>query len=92
VTDPVTKYQKLVLVPTEQGTVRHGLWRYYDSETGQLIKEERYQVDELISSKSFHPQAQSDSTFTPLMPAHLPINKNNKKARPPKHFREEIGY
>lgn len=92
VTDPVTNYQKLVVVPTEQGTVRHGLWRYYDSGTGQLIKEERYQVDELISSKSFRPQMPSDSAYAPVRPAHLPIDKYNKRARPPRHFRERIGY
>lgn len=92
VTDPVTTYQKLVVVPSEQGTVRHGLWRYYDFESGQLIKEERYQIDELISSKDFRDQLRTDSISGPIYPQHLPINKKDRAAKIPKRFQREIGY
>lgn len=53
VMDPVTHYEKLTPIPTDRGTLKHGLWRYYDPQTGRLIREEEYVVDEVISRQDF---------------------------------------
>ena len=34
--------------------MRHGLWKFYDPQTGKLLKEEEYQVDELVYSHRFN--------------------------------------
>lgn len=51
--DPITGDEKWVNVPTERGSVRHGRWRFYDELSGRLIREEQYQIDELIYKKEF---------------------------------------
>lgn len=53
IVDPITGDEKWVSVATERGSVKHGSWRFYDELTGRLIKEEQYQVDELIYKKDF---------------------------------------
>src|SRR5690606_26255968 len=50
---PITGVQELRSVSTDKGSLRHGLWRYYDPETGRLTREEEYQVDELIYTREF---------------------------------------
>lgn len=49
VVDPITGHEKRRIIPTENGSTRHGTWRYYDAETGRVTHEEEYQVDSLIS-------------------------------------------
>jgi len=61
VTDPDTYNEHLVGIPTEQGYTRHGSWRYYDAITGQLTREEEYQVDDLIYRKEYHFISRTDS-------------------------------
>jgi hypothetical protein len=68
---PVTREEKMVYVPTERGSVRHGRWRFYDEISGRLIKEQQYQVDELIESKDFT-VSPSDSAFYEQRNAVLP--------------------
>ncbi len=51
VTDPVTHNEITRFVPTEKGTMRHGTWRFYDTDNGRLIREEDYQVDQLVFAK-----------------------------------------
>jgi len=92
VTNPVTLYDSLVIVPSDLGTVKHGLWRYYDPESGQLVSEEKYQVDMLIYRKDFHYAPASDSIFYLQQSRHLPIDNKEKYSRPPKRFRKKIGY
>lgn len=53
ISDPITGDEKIVSVPTERGSVRHGSWRFYDELTGRLVREEQYQIDELIYKKDF---------------------------------------
>ena len=53
VMDPITQAEKLVRLPTDRGTLKHGTWRFYDPETGRLTKEEEWSVDELISRNEF---------------------------------------
>lgn len=76
IVDPITGDEKWVSVPTERGSVRHGSWRFYDELSGRLIKEEQYQIDELILKKDFSISA-SDSAFYQKRNAILP-HKGNK--------------
>lgn len=72
--DPVTGSQNLKPVHNENYTVRHGKWRFYDYETGRLIREEEYQVDSLIYSKEF-PMSAADSAYYKLRESKMPHNK-----------------
>lgn len=53
VKDPYTLADTMVVTPAERGHTKHGLWRYYDAETGHLIMEREYQVDIILSEKKF---------------------------------------
>lgn len=72
-TDVVSGEEKLMIIPTERGSVRHGTWRFYDDLSGRLIREEQYQMDELISTHEFRFSA-SDSTHYEQRNRHLPHN------------------
>jgi hypothetical protein len=78
---PLTGEQSLVAVSTERGSLRHGKWRFYDAESGRLIKEEEYQVDNLISSRDFT-MSHQDSLYYYHRAAKLPHNKK-KPAKAP---------
>jgi len=81
VTDPVTGAESLRAVPTDKGTVRHGMWRYYDPQTGRLVREEEYQVDELIYHKEFG-LTKADSLYYQQRTQALPHNKGLKYEPP----------
>jgi antitoxin component YwqK of YwqJK toxin-antitoxin module len=78
VTDPLTYEEVLVMVPTERGSMKHGLWRYYDPNTGQLTREEEYQIDDLIFTKDFQFTATTDSTRLKKRIENMPHNKKGK--------------
>jgi len=61
VTDPDTYNDTLVTVRTDIGYTKHGIWRYYNAVTGQMTREEEYQVDNLIFSKEYHFVSTADS-------------------------------
>lgn len=77
VTDPVTGAESLRAVRTDRGHLRHGLWRYYDPQTGRLIREEEYQVDDLIYQKEFG-LTKTDSLYyqqrVQALPHNQPVN------------------
>jgi antitoxin component YwqK of YwqJK toxin-antitoxin module len=75
VNNPVTNYDTLVIVPTWKGSVKNGLWRYYDPRTGQLTSEETYQYDLLIGKKDFHYTSKTDSLRIREWNKNLPHNK-----------------
>jgi len=75
VTNPITMYDTLIIVPTWKGSVKNGLWRYYDPETGQLTSEETYQYDMLIDKKDFHYTSKRDSLRIMEQIHNLPHNK-----------------
>ena len=54
VTDP-DKYEMKV-VKVSATTVKHGNWRYYDAETGKLVKTESYLFDKLQDVKADGPK------------------------------------
>lgn len=82
---PVTGAEKLTIIPTDRGTLRHGLWRYYDPATGRLVREEEYQVDELLSRQVFT-IANTDSAYYEQRNKRLPHN-TGAKYQPPKSKR-----
>lgn len=93
VTNPVTGYDTLVMIPSEKGTVKHGLWRYYSPISGQLVAEEKYQVDQLIYRKEFKEQpSASDSVYFQQLPKHRPIDKNKVYHKVPERAKRKIGY
>ncbi len=56
VKDPVTDTFIQRIIPSDHGSLKHGAWKYYDEETGKLVKEEEYQVDNLIYHKEYSPK------------------------------------
>lgn len=53
VEDPVTNIEKPVAIKSETGCIRHGLWTYYDTETGKIAKVVEYQGDNIIYEKDY---------------------------------------
>ena len=78
ITDPVSYEEVLVAIPTERGTMKHGLWRYYDANTGQLTREEEYQVDDLIFKKDFQYTSSTDSMQLKRRIENMPHNRKAK--------------
>ena len=74
VVDPVTRNEALVSISTDRGSLRHGIWQYYDPHTGRLVREEEYQVDEIIHQKEFGMTA-SDSTYYNQRLQAMPHNR-----------------
>jgi antitoxin component YwqK of YwqJK toxin-antitoxin module len=89
VMDPISGAEKPVVVATERGSLRHGLWRYYDPERGRLLREEEYQVDELIRHKEFA-VAGSDSARLNARIRQLP-HVHNPRAQAPA-YNSQLGY
>ncbi len=71
---PVTGEEKLVGVPSEKGSVRHGVWRFYDAQNGRLIREDDYQIDELLHSKTFG-LTTADSAYYRSREKNMPHNR-----------------
>jgi hypothetical protein len=86
VEDPITGAQSLRSITTERGTMRHGLWRFYDASTGRLVREEEYQVDELVFHKEF-PMSREDSLYFQKREASMPHNKKTNYYKPPANRR-----
>jgi len=85
VTDPETGKESLKRISTDRGSLKHGLWKFYDEETGRLTKEEEYQVDELIYRKEY-PLSKQDSLANLQQEAKLPHNQKRNYTPPPKFF------
>jgi hypothetical protein len=79
IVDPISGDEKLVAVPTERGSIKHGSWRFYDPISGRLIKEEEYQVDALIFKKEFS-ISPADSSYYQMRNRLLPHNANRLPA------------
>jgi len=69
---PVTQEEEYRVIPTDNGSLRHGNWKYYDPNNGHLIKEEEYQVDELIYKKDYEVSAGTDSIYRRKHEALMP--------------------
>lgn len=90
VTNPETDLDTLVVVPTESGYTKHGIWRYYDAVTGQMVREEEYQVDNLIYEKEFNHISKADSLDMKKKEAAFPHNKKKANAKPGGKYRSQI--
>jgi antitoxin component YwqK of YwqJK toxin-antitoxin module len=75
VVDIVNGNDFYVAVPSEKGSVEHGTWRYYDPNSGQLMKEIEFQVGYIISTTSFEVKSTLDSTTIKNIENSLPHNK-----------------
>ena len=78
VIEPVTGEQILVGVEADRGTLRHGVWKYYDELSGDLRKVEEYQIDSLIYEK-FYPLSKSDSAFYEERNKNLPHMRSKQE-------------
>lgn len=81
---PVTHVEEYRIISTDNGSLRHGSWKYYDADNGSLVKEEEYQVDELIFKKDYVQSASKDSINRKKHEAMMPHNQE-KKAVPPRN-------
>lgn len=78
VMDPNTDIEHRREVLSDTNTVRHGVWRFYDEETGKLLREEEYELDSLILKSNYISPA--DSAALKKKEAALPHNKGRRKA------------
>jgi antitoxin component YwqK of YwqJK toxin-antitoxin module len=82
VIDPVTQLEAYRVIPTDNGTMRHGTWRYFNPLNGHLVKVEEYQVDELVYKKEYEVSASFDSTYLKVHEQALPHVKGTKVSIP----------
>lgn len=68
VTNPVTLNDTMVIISSDRGYTKHGLWRYYNPVTGHLVKEEEYQVDLLLREEEFAEPAPRAVPERPKLP------------------------
>lgn len=83
VVDPITHDESYKTITTDKGTMRHGTWRYYDPENGSLLKEEEYQVDELIFKKQWAVSQKADSLYGRWRNKLLPHRRKGNRSNPP---------
>lgn len=84
ITHPISHEEEYRVIPTIQGALRHGLWQYFDPGSGRLVKEEEYQVDELVYRKDYDISAKADSILRKKHEARMPhINSKGSAGEPP---------
>jgi hypothetical protein len=77
VVDPRNNSENITPILAENATQRHGSWKYYDPQTGKLVREEDYQVDNLIYHKDYA-VVSTDSIAYQAYLKKLPHNKHSK--------------
>lgn len=82
VVDPITQEETYKVINHEQGTKRHGTWRYFEPSTGQLLREEEYQVDELVFQKNYAPAPSIEQMNKRIQARRLP-HKSGQRYTPP---------
>lgn len=90
VEDPVTGEQTWRYVSSDRGTVRHGIWRFYDPLSGRLVLEEEYQIDSLIFRREF-PMSSADSLYYKKRERQLPHNLPDPPYAPPENKQIHYG-
>ncbi len=53
VEDPITNQFNKITIKTDAGSVRHGFWTYYDTQTKEINKIVEYQVDEIVYEREY---------------------------------------
>lgn len=76
VVDPVSFQEIRRIIPTERGSLKHGLWRYYDIRSGRLIREVDYQLGDVLASKEFS-VAPVDSAWYKAREKAMPHNQKH---------------
>jgi len=76
VVDPVTDAELTRIFPTDRGTFKQGLWRYYDPVTGRLQRELDYQLDEVVYRQDFS-ITPIDSVYYKKREAAMPHNQKH---------------
>lgn len=76
VLDPVRDVEIRKVISTERGTVKHGLWRYYDPRTGRMYRELDYQLDEVIAKQDFSVAATDSAWYRQREKAFLQKQKH----------------
>ena len=90
VENAVTGVISPVPVRTDRGSLRHGLWRFYDEQTGRLTREIEYQVDSAVYQKTFL-LTKDDSTYYQRHVQRMPhVKKPN--ARGARAVNKNLGY
>jgi hypothetical protein len=79
-----------VPVRTDRGSLRHGLWRFYDEQTGHLVREVEYQVDSVVYQKAFL-LTKDDSTYYQRHVQRMPHVKR-PNARSARGVNKNLGY
>ncbi len=87
VVDPESQLEAYRIVPTDRSTMRHGTWKYFNPVNGALLKQEEYQVDELISKQEYIVSQKTDSLYGKWRNKHLPHRRSgNYTPAPDKQF------
>lgn len=83
VTHPITFMDTLVPVYQDEGSFKHGVWKFYNSHTKQLTKREYYQVGDLLRVEEVPLKEIVDSNYIQERIQQLPHNQkgNNRKNR-----------
>jgi hypothetical protein len=79
VVHPETHDEMLVPLKATTESVRHGTWRFYDEETGKLLREEEYQANELLYKKNI--VSPRDSVLYKKQELAMPHNKGKYKKK-----------
>lgn len=72
VINPVSLEEVRRIFPSEQGSVKHGTWFYYNSNNGAVIKEEEYQVGDLLYTRDYYYNQKMDSAAIKKLEATMP--------------------
>lgn len=75
VEDPISNTIRPVILKANLGSVRHGSWTYFNTQTHEVKRVVEYQADEIISDKEF--ESKVDSVYAEQR------NKSFEKGTPP---------
>lgn len=81
VTDPETLLESYRVLSTESGSIRHGIWQYFDPQTGHMIRTEDYVGDELVFRKDFEVSEKENTQQN--YQKNMPHNKKQNYQPPP---------
>jgi hypothetical protein len=81
VLDPVTHEELKRVISTDRGTVKHGVWQFYDEFSGRLVREVEYSIDEVIFRQDFS-IASKDSAYYKKREAAAAVYPKNYYAPP----------
>lgn len=83
VVNPESMEEKYHVLSTEKGSLRHGSWKYFNVKNGNLIREEIYQIDNLVYKKAYGNPGSEDSLFKKQYEKRLPHFRKKTYSPPP---------